>query len=73
MRQSVIKLGKGAITFALPSIQPQPNAVSLQRKAAVQALAKTSYILTSAQQAVIARKHMDMATHLPQLPPSVWL
>jgi hypothetical protein len=73
MHQSVIRPGKGAITFALPSGQPQHDAVSLRRKAAIQALAKTSYILTLAQQALIAGKRMDTATHLPQPPSSVWL
>ncbi len=65
MCQSVIRPGKGAITFALPSGQPQHDAVSLQRKAAVRALAKPSYILTPAQRALIAGKCMDTATHLP--------
>jgi hypothetical protein len=72
MRQSVIRLGKGAITFALPSGQPQHDAVFLQHKAAIRASAKTSYILTPAQRAVIASKRMDTATHLPQPLPSVW-
>jgi hypothetical protein len=73
MCQSVIMPGKGAITFAFPSGQPQHDAVSLRRKAAIRALAKTSYILTPAQQALIDGKRMDTASHLPQPPPSVRL
>jgi hypothetical protein len=72
MHQSVIRLGKGAITFALPPGQPHPDAVSLQRRAAVQALEKTLYILTLAQQALFAGRHMDTATHLPPPPPSAF-
>jgi hypothetical protein len=71
MRQAVITPGKGAITFAIPTGQPQPNAVSLRCKAAVRALAKTSYILTPAQQALSAGGRMDTATHHPPPPPLV--
>jgi hypothetical protein len=57
IRQSVIRPGKGAITFALPPVQPQPDAVSLRCRAAIQVSAKTLYILTPAQRALSRRTH----------------